>query len=246
LRFPVAAFRAGDRLHGPQRPNSERFVAMTKILIVDDHPLFREALRGAVEQGLEVASVLEASTIDETVTLIDQNDDIDLVLLDLDLPGTSGFAGLLTLRTRFPKQPIVIISGSHDRRIIDEALSYGVAGFIPKSVGKSTLHSAIQETLAGGLYLPPNYQRIAGEDGSGDSDLAKRLASLTPQQFRVLKMLSEGKLNKQIAYELNVGETTVKAHVSAILRKLNVYSRTQAVIKARMMEFDNILSADEE
>lgn len=219
---------------------------MTKILIVDDHPLFREALRGAVEQALEVSSVLEASTIDETVALIDQHDDIDLVLLDLDLPGTSGFGGLLTLRTQFPKQPIVIISGSHDRRIVDEALSYGVAGFIPKSVAKATLHSAIQETLAGGLFLPPNYQRMAGEDGGGDSDLAKRLASLTPQQFRVLKMLSEGKLNKQIAFELNVGETTVKAHVSAILRKLNVYSRTQAVIKARMMEFDTILGGDED
>jgi DNA-binding NarL/FixJ family response regulator len=222
---------------------------MAKILIVDDHPLFREALSSVVQQSFDHATILEASTIQETVAVIESQSDIDLIMLDLNLPGTSGFGGLLTLRTQFPKQPIVVISGTHDQRIIDEALSYGVVGFIPKSVPKSMLREAIDEILAGGVFTPPSYRKVGEqeqESSGGDSDTAKRLASLTPQQFRVLQMLSEGKLNKQIAYELNVGETTVKAHVSAILRKLNVYSRTQAVIKARMMEFDTIMGTEDE
>ncbi len=221
---------------------------MTNILIVDDHPLFREALASAVQQAFDAISVLEASTIQETVDIITENSDIDLILLDLNLPGTSGFGGLLTLRTQFPKQPIVVISGNQDRRIVDEALSYGVVGFIPKSVPTSILKDAIDQVLAGEVFLPPNYQRVGDEEREGEGgngDLAKRLASLTPQQLRVLQMLSEGKLNKQIAYELNVGETTVKAHVSAILRKLKVYSRTQAVIKARMLDFDNYVSTED-
>ncbi|MGH6792448.1 MAG: response regulator transcription factor [Kiloniellales bacterium] len=224
-------------------------VKALKILIVDDHPLFREALSNAVRQAFDTATVLEASDIEETVDAISANSSIDLVLLDLNLPGTSGFSGLLTLRTQFPKLPIVIISGSYDRRVVSEALGYGVVGFIPKSAPKSMLREAVDETLAGGVFLPESYRKLEDElpEGEGrDSDLAQRLASLTPQQFRVLQMLGEGKLNKQIAYDLNVGETTVKAHVSAILRKLKVYSRTQAVIKSRrMLEFENILGPDE-
>lgn len=220
-----------------------------KILIVDDHPLFREALSNAVRQAFDSATIVEASDIGETVDAISANSGIDLVLLDLNLPGTSGFSGLLTLRTQFPKLPIVIISGSYDRRIVSEALGYGVVGFIPKSAPKSMLREAVEETLAGGVFLPESYRKLEDELPEGearDSDLAQRLASLTPQQFRVLQMLGEGKLNKQIAYELNVGETTVKAHVSAILRKLKVYSRTQAVIRSRrMLEFENIVGPDE-
>lgn len=220
-----------------------------KILVVDDHPLFREALGNSIRQAFGEAEILEASTISGSVEVIKDNSDIDLVLLDLSLPGTTGFGGLLTLRTQFPKLPVVVVSGMDDRQIVAEALSYGVVGFIPKSAPELMLKDAILETLAGGVFLPPNYQPIEdgeGEAGSSDSDLAKRLASLTPQQFRVLQMLSEGKLNKQIAYELDVGETTVKAHVSAILRKLKVFSRTQAVIKAREVEFDKIVASDDE
>ena len=222
-------------------------MAMPKILVVDDHPLFREALSSSIEQAFDDAAILEAGTIQGTIDVISGNSDIDLVLLDLNLPGTSGFDGLLTLRTQFPKLPVVVVSGSDDRRIVAEALSYGVVGFIPKSAPKTMLKDAIVETLDGGVFLPPDYRKIEDLDDQGSAnknDMAKRLASLTPQQYRVLKMLSEGKLNKQIAYELEVGETTVKAHVSAILRKLKVYSRTQAVIKARQIEFENVLSDD--
>lgn len=217
---------------------------MPKFLVVDDHPLFREALSNSIRQAFEDALVLESETMEQTVDVIGEHHDIDMVLLDLNLPGISGFGGLLMLRTRFPKLPIVVVSGHDDRRIVAEALSYGVVGFIPKSAPTATLKTAILEVIAGGVFLPPDYQEI-GDDGreaeSGDGDVAKQLTSLSPQQFRVLRMLGEGKLNKQIAYELDVGETTIKAHVSAILRKLKVHSRTQAVIKARNVEFESIL-----
>lgn len=220
-----------------------------KFLIVDDHPLFREALSSAIRQAFEDAVVLEAGTLERAVELSKDNGDIDLLLLDLSLPGTTGFGGLLTLRTQFPKLPVVVVSGTASPRIVAEALSYGVVGFIPKSAPKAMLKDAILDTLDGSVFLPPDYQDVANAVGDGgteqDDDLAQQMASLTPQQFRVLQMLSEGKLNKQIAYELNVGETTIKAHVSAILRKLKVYSRTQAVIKARNMEFEAIARSED-
>ena len=221
---------------------------MPKILVVDDHPLFREALGGTLRQAISDSTVMEAHNIEGAVEAILANKDIDLVLLDLKLPDASGFGGLLTLRTQFPKLPVVVVSGTDDRRIISEALSYGVVGFIPKSAPKSMLKDAIVETLEGGVFLPPAYREIDEEESEATAskrELAKRFSSLTPQQFRVLQMLNEGKLNKQIAYELGVGETTVKAHVSAILRKLKVYSRTQAVLKAREIEYEYDAAEDD-
>ena len=214
---------------------------MPNILVVDDHPLFREALGDSLRQAIPDTTVIEAHSIEGAIEAIQANADIDLVLLDLNLPDTSGFGGLLTIRTRFPKLPVAVVSGIDDRRIVSEALSYGVVGFVPKSAPKSMLKDAIVETLEGGVFLPPGYRKIDTEESEAAAsrgDIAKSISSLTPQQFRVLQMLNEGKLNKQIAYELNVGETTVKAHVSAILRKLQVYSRTQAVLKVRELEFD--------
>jgi len=222
---------------------------MQKFLVVDDHPLFREALSNSIRQAFEDTQVLESGTIEQTLDVIRSHSDIDIVLLDLNLPGVSGFGGLLTLRTRFPKLPIIVVSGIDDRRIVSEALRYGVVGFIPKSAPTATLKTAILEVIDGGVFLPPDYQEIGGDDGvadGGENDVAKQLACLSPQQSRVLKMLALGKLNKQIAYELDVGETTVKAHVSAILRKLGVHSRTQAVIKARNVEFENVLRHGED
>ena len=221
---------------------------MQTFLIVDDHPLFREALSNSIQQAFHDAEILEAFDLKGTVEVISDHKDIDLVLLDLNIPGTTGFGGLLTLRTQFPKLPVVVVSANDDRRVVAEALSYGVAGFIPKSAPTAMLKDAILETIAGGVFLPPDYQKIKDDDDSftDKSELAKQLSSLTPQQFRVLQMLSEGKLNKQIAYELNVGETTVKAHVSAILRKLKVYSRTQAVIKAQSIEFASVFRAEDD
>jgi len=220
---------------------------MPNILVVEDHPLFREALGGTIRQAFADSTVVEADDIESAVSTILANKELDLVLLDLKLPDASGFGGLLTLRTRFPKLPVVIVSGTDDRRIVTEALSYGVVGFIPKSAPKAMLRNAIVEALEGGVFLPPGFTKVDEDESDGSAgkrDTAKRISSLTPQQFRVLQMLNEGKLNKQIAYELDVGETTVKAHVSAILRKLKVYSRTQAVLKAREIEEDFVETED--
>ena len=222
---------------------------MPKFLVVDDHPLFREALSGSIRQAFEEAIVLEADSLQQALDALALNNDLDLVLLDLNLPGTSGLHGLLSLRTGFPKLPVLIISANDDRRMVADALRYGAVGFVPKSAPTAMLKAAITEALYGGVFLPPGYQDTASEAFAievGESDVMQQLASLTPQQFRVLRMLSEGKLNKQIAFELNVGETTVKAHVSAILRKLKVYSRTQVVIKMRDVQLDNVmLSGDD-
>lgn len=210
-------------------------------LVVDDHPLFLEALRLSLNSAYPNATVIEASSITEARKMIAERGSFDLVLLDLSMPDTSGFDGLLELRTVYPKLPVVICSALEDPRIIHEAIGYGASGFISKSVRRSELAAAIEEVMSGNVYLPANYE--PPQAAASTSDLAQRLASLTPQQLRVLKMLRQGMLNKQIAYELNVGETTVKAHVSEILRKLNVASRTQAVIEVSKIDFESILSA---
>lgn len=210
-------------------------------LVVDDHPLFLEALRLSLNSAYPDARIVEATSIASAREAIATEGPFDLLLLDLSMPGTSGFDGLLELRTHHPKLPVVICSGLEDPRIIHEAMVYGAAGFISKSVRRSELASAIDQIMSGSVYLPESYTPPDGDTGSAVADLAARLASLTPQQLRVLKMLRQGMLNKQIAYELDVGETTVKAHVSEILRKLNVASRTQAVIEVGKIGFDSII-----
>ncbi|MCC0009014.1 MAG: response regulator transcription factor [Hyphomicrobiaceae bacterium] len=212
-------------------------------LVVDDHPLFLEALRLSLGSAFPNTRIAEATSIAKAITMIDESEAFDLVLLDLSMPGTSGFDGLLELRTLYPKLPVVICSALEDSRIIQEAIRHGASGFISKSVRRAELAAAIEEVMAGNVYLPASYN--PAENAEVDSELAQRLASLTPQQLRVLKMLRQGMLNKQIAYELSVGETTVKAHVSEILRKLNVASRTQAVIEVSKIDFDRILSGAE-
>lgn len=212
-------------------------------LIVDDHPLFREALRLAIESAYADAAIQEASSIEAAKAALN-GASYDLVLLDLSMPGTKGFDGLLEIRTQNPKQPIVIVSGLEDPRIIHEAMTYGAAGFISKSARKPELSEAIRDVMNGLVYLPRGYEPPRSEaGGEKTTDLAVRLGTLTPQQLRVLQMLRQGMLNKQIAYELDVGETTVKAHVSEILRKLNVASRTQAVIEVARIDFDLIATS---
>lgn len=216
---------------------------MTKILIVDDHPMFREALRGAVRFALDDAEVFEAGSIDAARETIRAEAGIEIMLLDLSLPGTSGFDGLVSLRSSFPRIPIMIVSGLDDARIVQEAIQLGAAGFVPKSVDKSTLAKALSEVLSGSVFVPDDLaQSLSGRCAApGTSDIATRLAELTPAQMRVLQLIRHGRLNKQIAHELGVSETTVKAHVSEILRKLNVVSRTQAVIETAQLDFETIL-----
>jgi DNA-binding NarL/FixJ family response regulator len=208
-----------------------------RFLIIDDHPLFREALHSAVQMAYPEVDMVEARSITEALDLLADAKPFDLALLDLSMPDVHGFDGLLQLRTRYPRLPVVIVSGYEEPKIISEALSYGAAGFIPKSARKSDLANAIRSVMEGAIYVPETYEGQPPDADSTDrAEMVQRLSTLTPQQLRVLQMLRQGLLNKQIAYELQVGETTVKAHVSEILRKLNVYSRTQAVIEVSKLD----------
>lgn len=218
---------------------------MTRFLIVDDHPLFREALQSVIGRDWPDAEIREADSIQAAEDLLGGGLSVDLALLDLSMPDVAGFDGLLRLRTAYPRLPIVVVSGLEDARIVREALSYGVAGFIPKSVRRDELGRAIGEVMMGSVYVPAGLEPAGEAADPSRADRIQKLKTLTPQQIRVLKMLRQGLLNKQIAFELNVGETTVKAHVSEILRKLGVYSRTQAVIEASKIDFDQVL-ADQE
>ncbi|MGD8356265.1 MAG: response regulator transcription factor, partial [Methyloceanibacter sp.] len=167
---------------------------------------------------------------------------IEIVLLDLSLPGTRGFDGLILLRSAFPRTPIMIVSGLDDPKIVSEAIRLGAAGFVSKSVDKETLAEGLSVVLSGSVFVPPELTQSAqGQRAeSRSSDIADLVANLTPAQMRVLQLIRNGQLNKQIAYELGVSETTIKAHVSEILRKLNVVSRTQAVIKTSQLDFEAI------
>ncbi len=205
--------------------------AATRLVIADDHPLFRDALRQAVGSVVASARIDEAGSFDELTALLDQDSDVDLVLLDLTMPGISGFSGLIYLRAQFPAIPVVIVSASDDGGTIRQSLDFGASGFIPKRFGVDTLRDAIIKVLGGDVWVPADTDLSSATDPEL-ARLRDRLVTLTPQQVRVLMMLSEGLLNKQIAYELGVSEATIKAHVSAILQKLGVESRTQAVIAA--------------
>jgi DNA-binding NarL/FixJ family response regulator len=205
--------------------------ATTRIVIADDHPLFRGALREAVSGVLAEAAVAEAGTFEELTGLLERDAEVDLVLLDLSMPGISGFSGLIYLRAQYPAIPVVIVSASDDGATIRRSMEFGASGFIPKRFGIDTLRSAISRVMQGEVWLPPDTDLAAAPDPELEK-LRDRLVTLTPQQVRVLMMLSEGLLNKQIAFALGVSEATIKAHVSAILQKLGVESRTQAVIAA--------------
>jgi DNA-binding NarL/FixJ family response regulator len=201
------------------------------VVIADDHPLFRGALRQAIATLMPQARILEASGMDELKTGLASEKGADLILLDLTMPGVQGFSGLMHLRAQHPEIPVVIVSANEDPVVIRRAIDFGASGFIPKSMNVDAIGSALEDVLAGNVWTPPDVDLSATEDKE-TADLVRRLGTLTPQQVRVLTMLSEGLLNKQIAYELSVSEATVKAHVSAILDKLGVDSRTQAVIAA--------------
>jgi DNA-binding NarL/FixJ family response regulator len=206
-----------------------------RLVIADDHPLFRGALREAVAGLFEGAHIGEAGSFDNVTRLLGADAEIDLILLDLSMPGMRGFSGLMYLRAQYPSVPIIVVSANDDPAVIRRCMEFGASGFIPKTLGIDEMRIAMTRVLEGGVWTPPDVNLGQSWDAQA-AELMPRLASLTPQQVRVLMMLSEGLLNKQIAYELGVSEATVKAHVSAILQKLGVESRTQAVIAASKIE----------
>ena len=205
-------------------------MADARILIVDDHPLFREALRNALGTAKSRLDISEAGSLDTLIAHLAKDDTCDLVLLDLRMPGVQGLSGLIYLRSQYPNIPVVIVSASEEAGIVQKSLDLGASGFIPKSSGTPAIIEAVETVLAGGIWTSPWAQRELPADPE-TADIARRVASLTAQQIRVM-VLKEGLLNKQIAHALNVSEATIKAHVSAILQKLGVASRTQAVIAA--------------
>lgn len=208
------------------------------IVIADDHPLVRDALRQAIARDMPDAEFLDAASLAETEAAIRDTGAPDLVLLDLHMPGMKGFTGLAYLRSQFAAVPVAMISASTEPRIMRQAVDYGASGFIPKSAPMEEIRTAVREILEGNMWLPDLDGNLPDTDAE-DAALASRLAALTPQQLRVLGMLSDGKLNKQIAYELAISEATVKSHVSAILQKLDVNSRTQAVILAGRLNVED-------
>ncbi|GGL94653.1 response regulator transcription factor ErdR [Pseudomonas asuensis] len=211
-------------------------MAAYQILIADDHPLFRSALQQALTLGLgQQAQLVEAASIAELEAQLAHKTDWDLVLLDLNMPGAYGFSGLVLLRGQYPQIPVVMVSAQEEAAVVQRAREFGASGFIPKSSDLETIQQAVRLVLDGDTWWPAQ-----GEGGVNLSEEAKAakagLSSLTPQQFRVLTMVCDGLLNKQIAYELSVSEATVKAHVTAIFRKLGVRTRTQAALLLQQLE----------
>ncbi|GAA4864501.1 response regulator transcription factor [Luteimonas vadosa] len=211
---------------------------MPSLLIADDHPLFRAALRGAAADAIAELEVREAESLDGVLSALESNPDIDLVLLDLHMPGNHGLAGLAAIRAQHPGVAVVVVSANDDPRVIRRALDHGAAGYLPKSTGLNELRDAIRTVLACEQWLPPPLRGAVANARSSTDDtrLAARLASLSPQQFRVLVLVAEGLLNKQIADRLDIQERTVKAHLTAIFERLGVRNRTQAGVVLRELE----------
>ena len=193
-----------------------------KIIIADDHPLFRDALHQAVEQSLGDIMVVDADSFSSLQRVIRHHDDSDLILLDLHMPGSAGFSALNYLGLQCPHIPVTVVSASEDMSTIARAIDYGAAGFIPKSTQLTVIVEAIKDILAGNVWLPEGVQEKIRNIDLEAGDFNLKISNLTPKQFRVLMMLIEGGLNKQIADELNVSEATVKAHLTEIFKKLGV------------------------
>lgn len=215
---------------------------MYKILIADDHPLFREAIHNVISDGFPGSEVMETADLDSALALTAEHDDLDLIVLDLNMPGMHGLNGLINLRNEAPTIPVVIVSAEQDKQVVLQAITYGAVGFITKSSPRSQMTDAIEQILNGNVYLPPDIIRTQkspmgrrlNENPSFPPEL---LQALTRKQLLVLERMTKGESNKQIAYTLDIAETTVKAHVSAILRKLNVHNRVQAILSAGDIDF---------
>ena len=214
---------------------------MHQILIADDHPLFRTALRTAAAEALSDVETFEADNLDKVFSVLDQQPEIELLLLDLHMPGNHGFAGLASIRAQYPMVAVMVVSANDDPAVVRRALDYGAAGFLPKSSGLDELNEAITAILNCEQWLPSSIKAavMRTQTSSTDADMSSRLSSLSPQQFRVLRMVADGLLNKQIADRLSVQERTVKAHVSAIFERLGVRNRTQAGVILRELELSD-------
>lgn len=223
---------------GPEASAAGR-EASHSFVVADDHPMVRDALASALRGGFPGARVCTAGSLAEAQAAIGEAADLDLVILDLDMPGMLGLAGLAVLRAAHPSLPVAIVSASTNSAAMRQAIEMGAAGFIPKLSAADRFLDAVRAILAGAVWMPEEARDNALN--TGDRDLAQRAAMLTPQQHRVLSLMASGLANKLIAYEMQISEPTVKAHVTEILRKLGVTSRTQAVIVAQRLALEPAL-----
>jgi DNA-binding NarL/FixJ family response regulator len=203
------------------------------VLIVDDHPLFRAALKGAVGTACTDCEFYEADSVAGLLDALEKHPRADLLLLDLNLPGAFGFCALAHLRGSHPEVPVIVVSAMDDQRTVRQALAFGAQGFVSKSADAGTIAHNVSSVLRGEFVSPAGSSAAAAPAVDNAAlDFAQRMAELTAQQFRVFGMLCSGQRNKEIAYELDITEATVKTHMTAILRKLGAANRTQAVLLA--------------
>jgi DNA-binding NarL/FixJ family response regulator len=219
---------------------------MYKLLVVDDHPIFRQAISGIIEKEFKDSVILQAESIQEAHKIIQEQTDFDLVLLDLNMPSISGLNGLLELRNEYPTIPVVIISAENDKQQILQTISYGAVGFISKSSPVEQITESLTSIFAGNVCLPSDIIRTASDKPAAKSNkefeiLPEKMQLLTRKELIVLKYLTQGEANKYIAYEMNISETTVKSHVSSILKKLGATNRVKVVVGAANIDFDQYL-----
>jgi DNA-binding NarL/FixJ family response regulator len=204
-------------------------MTQAQVVIADDHPLFRTALKQAVVDCMPDAGIKEASNFEDLLSVIALSPELEIIFLDLQMPGNDGFTGLTQLQNNHPDIIVIMVSSDETPEIMQKAINFGAAGFIPKSVDLLTIAKAINSVLAGNTWLPEHMPRsVDNKQIQAHKKLAQQLAQLTPQQYTVLALVADGQLNKQIGYKLNIKENTVKKHVSAILLQLNINNRTQA------------------
>ena len=211
-------------------------------LIVDDHPMFCDALELTLRSISEFDTIRNANSIGEAVALLARESAPALVVLDLNLPDATGLDGLTRIVNLVAPAPVIVVSSLTDNRIVTSALKVGASGYVPKHSPRTVFKAAIEAVEQGRIYVPDNF--VPTEVPTRQTEALRALSSLTPQQARILEFMSDGLLNKQIAYELSIAEATVKAHVTAIMRKLGVHNRTQAVLVAKDATFDSILPED--
>ena len=210
---------------------------MITLLIADDHPLYRDALRGALSLSLPSLTLKEAGDLMSTVDMLNK-EDVDLLLLDLHMPGSNDLFGLLHIRKLYPDIPVAVVSGTEDTALISKIIGVGASGFIPKTASAQDIGNAVEAILDGDIWLPEGLSESVDEVDEAFSELADKVASLTPSQYKVLCYMRDGLLNKQIGYNLDIAEATVKAHVTALFKKLGINNRTQAVLIASQLELE--------
>ena len=216
-------------------PLSSESNSMYHFHVADDHPLFRNAILEVIKRHYPDSVVAESMDLDSTIRDLEHNDETDLLLLDLHMPGSQDLFGLIMVREKFPSIPVAIISADEEPSTINRAMGHGACGYVPKSCSPQTIQHAIHAMLNGDRWVPDDIRNSLTPVDNEEKDLAAKIATLTPQQYRVLCYLREGWLNKQIGFELGVTEATIKAHITAIFRKLGITNRTQAVIMLSKM-----------